>query len=300
MANQHRAKTRYQVFLSSTYIDLIDQRLAVTQALVKTDRCIPAGMEIFSASAQPPWAVITSALEGTDYLVLVLGHRYGSTVPGEEISYTEKEYEYALAHDIPVLAFLSTNDHPVAADQQEKPTPKRLLKKFRERVSSEATIEQWSTASELAHKVALAVLKAIDDTPRPGWVRGDATTAHTAQQQGTPPQSPPYALDLTELIKDNDAPLPVSWTAWEQSKGQYRLRNDSTNNGAAAELTGFQDVTPDSDGAAIYSGRFPVKLQAGESVPFRIDKSLVSAAVTEIRVTWNDAAGTEHETTLHV
>jgi len=111
---------RYKVFLSSTYVDLIPHRQAVTQALVKTDRCIPAGMEIFSASGQPPWNVITGALAGTDYLVLVLGNRYGSPVPGEGISYTEKEYEYALEHEIPVLTFLSDNTHSLAPDQQEK------------------------------------------------------------------------------------------------------------------------------------------------------------------------------------
>ena len=39
---------RYQVFVSSTYTDLMDERKSVTQTLMELD-CIPAGMELFPA-----------------------------------------------------------------------------------------------------------------------------------------------------------------------------------------------------------------------------------------------------------
>ncbi len=45
---------RYQVFVSSTYKDLVAEREAVTQSVLRMGRCIPAGMELFSASTQPP------------------------------------------------------------------------------------------------------------------------------------------------------------------------------------------------------------------------------------------------------
>ncbi|MCQ1985999.1 hypothetical protein [Arthrobacter sp. zg-Y844] len=93
---------------------------------------------------------------------------------------------------------------------------------------------------------------------------------------------------------------PVSWTSWHEAKNRYRLRNDSTQNGAAATLTGFQDVTPGGDGAATYSGPLPVELAAGESVPFTIDKSLVSPSVTAIALTWTDCDDAEHHRTLYI
>lgn len=40
------ADKRYQVFVSSTYDDLQDERKEVMQALLELD-CIPAGMELF-------------------------------------------------------------------------------------------------------------------------------------------------------------------------------------------------------------------------------------------------------------
>lgn len=40
---------KYQVFISSTYVDLIEARAAATQCLLDND-CIPVGMEQFPAS----------------------------------------------------------------------------------------------------------------------------------------------------------------------------------------------------------------------------------------------------------
>ena len=39
-------RKRYQVFVSSTYMDLIEERKEVSQAILKCD-CFPAGMEIY-------------------------------------------------------------------------------------------------------------------------------------------------------------------------------------------------------------------------------------------------------------
>lgn len=40
---------RYQVFISSTYVDLQEERQSVLQTLMEMD-CIPAGMELFPAA----------------------------------------------------------------------------------------------------------------------------------------------------------------------------------------------------------------------------------------------------------
>ena len=68
---------RYQVFVSSTYKDLVAERQQVTEQLLRI-RCIPSGMELFTASGLPPWDVIASALDTTDYMILILA---GATAP---------------------------------------------------------------------------------------------------------------------------------------------------------------------------------------------------------------------------
>ncbi len=95
---------RFQVFVSSTYTDLVEARRRVSEQLLRS-RCIPSGMDLFTASGRPPWAVITSALDTTDYMILMIAGRYGS-VDRDGVSFKEREYDYAVDLGIPVLAFL--------------------------------------------------------------------------------------------------------------------------------------------------------------------------------------------------
>lgn len=105
---------------------------------------------------------------------------------------------------------------------------------------------------------------------------------------------------ISQTPKSSFAKSPVSWTAWHESRSTYRLRNDSTHTGASAKLTMFRDVTPGGDSAASYGGPLPIELAADESVPFTIEKSLVSPSVTAIELTWNDSDDTERKRTLYI
>src|SRR5262245_27945134 len=96
--------TRYQVFVSSTFADLKEERQAVMEALLSLDH-FPAGMELFPASNDDQWALIKGVINDSDYYVLVIGGRYGSTSESG-ISYTEMEFDYAVNSRKPILAFL--------------------------------------------------------------------------------------------------------------------------------------------------------------------------------------------------
>jgi hypothetical protein len=48
---------RYQVFISSTFQDLQEERKEVMQALLELD-CMPAGMELFPAANEDQWSLI--------------------------------------------------------------------------------------------------------------------------------------------------------------------------------------------------------------------------------------------------
>lgn len=93
---------------------------------------------------------------------------------------------------------------------------------------------------------------------------------------------------------------PVSWTAWQEMKHRYRLRNDSTHNGASAILTSFRDVTPGGDEAASTEVQLPVTLAANETIPFTIEKSLVSPSVTAIELGWTDSDGSARTRVLYI
>lgn len=68
---------RFQVFLSSTYSDLKEERQKVMQTLMSMD-CIPAGMELFPAMDEEQFEFIKKVIDDCDYYILIIGARYGS------------------------------------------------------------------------------------------------------------------------------------------------------------------------------------------------------------------------------
>jgi hypothetical protein len=76
----------YQVFVSSTYADLQEERSHVFRTLMEMD-CIPAGMELFPAIDEEQFEFIKKVIDDCDCYLLIIGGRYGSLTP-EDISYT--------------------------------------------------------------------------------------------------------------------------------------------------------------------------------------------------------------------
>lgn len=161
---------RYQVFVSSTYADLKEERRHVTQALMEMD-CIPAGMELFPASDEEQWEFIKRIIDDCDYYLLIIGGRYGSTTD-EGISYTEKEFDYALESGLRVIALLHGNPDEIPVGKSDtSPELVERLKVFREKVSTNRLVKYWEEAKELPGLVALSLSKTIKTFPATGWVR---------------------------------------------------------------------------------------------------------------------------------
>src|SRR6476646_3341217 len=98
---------RFQIFISSTYADLKEERRRVIQTVMELD-CIPAGMELFPAADEEQFEFIKKVIDDCDYYLLIIGGRYGSTT-SDGVSYTEKEYEYAVSKGIKVIALIHGN-----------------------------------------------------------------------------------------------------------------------------------------------------------------------------------------------
>ena len=163
---------RYQVFISSTYADLKEERRAVTQTVIELD-CIPAGMELFPAADEEQMAFIKRVIDDCDYYLLIIGGRYGS-VSSSGISYTEQEYDYAVGRDLKVIALLHGNPDDISLGKSEKdPALREKLQKFRDKVSQGRLVRFWQAASELPPLVMLSLQKTIKLYPATGWVRAN-------------------------------------------------------------------------------------------------------------------------------
>lgn len=160
---------KYQVFVSSTYKDLTEERQEVIQALLELD-CIPVGMELFPAADDDQWTLIKRLIDDCDYYILIVGGRYGS-MNKEGMSYTQMEYEYALSKEIPIISFLHKNPDDITTGKSEKdPELLKKLAEFKE-LAQKKMCRYWEGAVDLGSQVSRSLVKLIKDKPRDGWVK---------------------------------------------------------------------------------------------------------------------------------
>lgn len=161
----------YQVFVSSTYEDLQEERKEVMQALLELD-CMPAGMELFPASNDDQWTLIKRVIDTCDYYLLIIGGRYGST-NAEGISYTQMEFEYALKTGKPIISFLPKTPENIPSGKCEQiPEKREKLEKFK-KLAEKKLVKFWSTPENLGSLVSRSMIKLIKDFPAEGWVKSN-------------------------------------------------------------------------------------------------------------------------------
>lgn len=158
---------RYQVFVSSTFTDLEIERSVVLKSILKLN-CFPAGMELFPSASVEQFEYIKKLIDESDYYILVIGARYGDDRDG--ISFTEKEFDYAISKNVPVLAFLHEHPENIPAKFFEwDENKRRKLEKFKNKVINNRLVSFWNNPDELSSKVVLSLENAIVTIPRRGW-----------------------------------------------------------------------------------------------------------------------------------
>ena len=165
---------RYQVFVSSTYRDLVEERAAVTSCLLDND-CIPVGMEQFPAMPISQWDYIKKMIDSSDYYLLIVAGKYGSIDPQSGLSYTEKEFQYALDQSIPIIAFLYQDIKKLSYEKcEDTEEGRKNIERFRQNVlESNHLCDFYSSIDGLKYAVAKSIRKTIEACPANGWVRSD-------------------------------------------------------------------------------------------------------------------------------
>ncbi len=162
---------KYQIFISSTYEDLREERAAVTQCLLDVG-CIPVGMEQFPASNMSQMEYIAKMLSACDYYILILAGRYGS-LDLDGVGFTEKEYDYAISKGIPVMSFVIEDIGKLPNSKCESTDQLQAkLKAFRDKVCERKLVRFFQDANSLKAAVAISLNQCSRDYPAKGWVRG--------------------------------------------------------------------------------------------------------------------------------
>lgn len=174
---------RFQVFISSTFNDLIEERAEVTQAIMELNH-MPYGMEAFPAANETQWEWIKRAIRESDYYIVIIGGKYGSVNPKTEISYTEMEYRYAEEVGVPTIAFLvdSSVDLPKSKIETD-PIKAEKLQKFKDYIENNKLRKSYISKEDLKSKVIVSFMQLINSCPRTGWIRANSLKNYTSNDE---------------------------------------------------------------------------------------------------------------------
>lgn len=168
-------RKKLQIFISSTFLDLKEERQVCVQAILKAGH-IPAGMELFTAGDKSQLEVIKRWIDDSDICVLILGSRYGTLEPESKISYTEFEYRYAIDQGKTVFALVqseSAKDIKVklmGASAVETANVEKFVK-FRDFVHSKMC-EFFDDNKDLKYLVSQTISHLEKEKQFAGWVSG--------------------------------------------------------------------------------------------------------------------------------
>jgi TIR domain/Domain of unknown function (DUF4062) len=142
-----------RVFLCSTYEDLVDERKAVLASLSEL-KLVHESMEFFGARPSPAIETCLAEVMKSNVLILVVGHRYGSIVPGQNVSFTEAEYREGVRLNRPCLVYMRRDDVAVLPRFFES-DPEKLaaLGTFRKILNERHTVARFRTPEDLAEEV---------------------------------------------------------------------------------------------------------------------------------------------------
>lgn len=239
------AEKKYQVFISSTYADLKEERRKILDVLLMAD-CIPAGMEAFVASDMEQFEVIKKVIELCDYYILIIGRRYGSINKQTGISYTEMEYEYAKELGIPVLVFALDESAKVSEDKVEKDPQKiAALERFRKKALTNRLATIWKTQDELTGAVAVSIMRATKQIQRPGWQRATDYDEASLRREIMELQQEKNRLidELKDARNELSAINSIDNVAFEDYELTIEYIKTKTTNTGASRTTGSVKVT---------------------------------------------------------
>lgn len=261
-------KSKLQVFISSTFLDLKIERQAAVEAILRSGH-FPAGMELFTAGDKSQWEIIQRWITESDIYVLILGGRYGSIEPKSGMSYTELEYDFAISSGKPFFSIVISEEGldakvkelGVAAIEKDNP---HKLKEFREKALS-----KMSTFFSDSKDIKLSVLESLPQLQAEynlqGWIRAESTQDVQS-----------IVEELTELHKENKALRLENSSLLKKIESQTKL---TTKPKTEEELDQIFDILKEKkiDITGIKS-----EIGNGAELPVEVDSLSLSVAFREM------------------
>ena len=121
-------------------------------------------MEFFGARAEAPIETCLEEVRRSDVVVVIVGLRYGSLVPGCDVSFSEAEYNEAYSLRKPCLVYIRDEDVPILPRHFESnPTSLERLRTFKTRLKDRHTIAPFQNPGDLAVRVVADLSRKIEE-----------------------------------------------------------------------------------------------------------------------------------------
>lgn len=159
----------YSAFISSVYESLRDERSEVIDCLLDHS-VFPVCMEHFTSAASQKFNDIEKRIDESDFLILILGRKYGST-DENGVSWTEREYEYARQQQKPMVALFC--DELIALRRCENIENLTADEKKQINFSNRIGFGREITGEMTIHKIITQFISDCDFSQCSGWVRGE-------------------------------------------------------------------------------------------------------------------------------
>lgn len=289
---------KYKIFVSSTYTDLVDERQEVFKALIEKGH-FPVGMEAFPSINMKQLEYIKEIIDDCDYYILIVAGMYG-TLAEDGISYTEKEYEYALSKNIPTMNFIHEDYKKLSGNKiEDTDTGKAKLEAFIQKASTDNVRTTYNNVDQLIRKIYNSLDYSIKKFPREGWVRANqiANNETLTDDINLRKENDALKAKLLEYENFSKGRADISAEIFETMNGQHKLRISNNGNCTAKNiritekkthiLLGIEDV-------------FPHALKVNQHIDLIAAIVMGSPRKIEIEVTWDDEEANDKTETLSV
>ncbi|VVS92541.1 DUF4062 domain-containing protein [Desulfoluna spongiiphila] len=158
-------------FISSTFMDLKQERKAVAQILRENGLNVNA-LDVKPASSQTSRREIVNGIKESDFVILIVGNRYGSILPqvtgSSTLSITRWEYKKAVQLNKSILVYYKENPGNEPADTGDSPDPddafkQEQLKQFKRQLDENHNPKYFSNPDELAREIHAALIPVYRD-----------------------------------------------------------------------------------------------------------------------------------------
>ena len=256
---------KYQIFVSSTYEDLKEERMAVLTAILDMGH-IPAGFENFPAIDEEVLKYIYRIIDESDYYVLILGARYGS-VDREGISYIEREYDYAVKQQKKVIALIHVN--PEEIERYKTDNNKKLYKKllnFRNKVMTGRLVSLWHNKNDLVSKFISSIIQDIGY-----YSKKTATSAASVAAVEAAP---------TPIAEADPVSAPAAGAASEAAPAPAAPSEAAPAPAAGAASEAASDAAPAAAEAAAVAEAAPAEANTSNSPKLKNDSEIIGKGTT--------------------